>query len=152
MTRDLSVRERASAAEEKVREARSLIEVADQARQDAQAAERRLLTLIETMSDGYFTLDEQWRFEYVNASLARLLGKATEDLIGASFWDEVTDSVHSNFFKHLPSLTGTPQVSFTEFHAPTARWFSVRSNRSEGRIVVLLRDVTAEHESGGELR
>ena len=63
--------------------------------------------------------------------------------------DEVTDSVHSNFFKHLPSLlTGAPQVSFTEFHAPTARWFSVRAHTSGGRIAVLLRDVTAEHESG----
>jgi PAS domain-containing protein len=99
------------------------------------------------MSDGYFTLDEQWRFSLVNPSLAKLLGTPGRDLVGASFWDEVTDSIHSNFFKHLPGLlTGATQVEFTEFHAPTRRWFSVRANHSGGLIVVFLRDVTAEHE------
>lgn len=105
-----------------------------------------MLTLISTMSDGYFTLDEQWRFVHVNASLAPLLGKARRNLLGTSFWDEVTDSVHSQFFKHLPSLfAGTPHVSFTEFHEPTQHWFAVRANRSEGKVVVFLRDATAEH-------
>jgi PAS domain S-box-containing protein len=153
VTRDLTLRERARAAEKRLQETQSLVEAADSSRREAQAAERRLLALIETMSDAYFTLDEQWRFEYVNASLARVLGKSREDLLGASFWDEVTDSVHSNFFTHLPSLlTGTPQVAFTELHAPTARWFAVRANRSEGRIAVMLRDVTAEQQNSNDSR
>lgn len=151
VTCDLTERERARSGAASLTRAESLLEAAEKAKLEAEGAERRLLTLISTMSDGYFTLDEQWRFAHVNASLARLLGKPGRDLIGTSFWDEVTDSVHSNFFKHLPSLlTGTPQVGFTEFHEPTGRWFSVRANRSEGKIVVVLRDETAEHESDGK--
>lgn len=147
VTRDLTERERGRTAVTSLTKAESLL-AAEKAKEEAEAAERRLVTLISTMSDGYFTLDEQWRFAYVNRSLARLLGKPGHDLLGTSFWDEVTDSVHSNFFKHLPNLlTGTPPVSFTEFHEPTGRWFSVRANRSEGKIVVFLRDVTAEHAS-----
>ena len=149
VTRDLTLRERARSAERRLQEMQSLVEVADSAKREAEAAEQRLLGMIETMSDAYCTLDEQWRFQYVNASLARLLGKTREYLMGASFWDEVTDSVHSNFFKHLPSLlTGTPHVAFTELHAPTARWLSVRASREEGHIALVLRDVTAEQESG----
>ena len=45
------------------------------------------------MSDSYFTLDEDWRFSQVNASLAHFLGKTGRDLLGASFRDEATDSV-----------------------------------------------------------
>lgn len=149
ITRDLTERQRARSAATHMKLAETLLEAAEKAKHEAEAAERRLVTLIGTMGDGYFTLNEEWRFSHVNASLAHLLGKSGRDLVGASFWDEVTDSVHSKFFKQLPSLlTGTAQVSFTEFHEPTNRWFAVRANRSEGKIAVFLRDVTTEHEGG----
>lgn len=147
ITRDLTERDRARSAAVNLKRAEDLLETEVAATREAEAAERRLVALISSMSDGYFTLDEEWRFSQVNNSLAPLFGKIGRDLLGTSFWDEVTDSIHSNFFKQLPSLlTGPTQVSFTEFHEPTRRWFAVRANPSEGKIVVFLRDVTAEHE------
>ena len=145
MTHDLTDRVRAREASAELARVRALLESAEEARHEAEAAERRMLSLVSTMSDGYCTLDEQWRFVYVNPSLARLLGTPDRDLVGASFWDEVTDSVHSNFFKQLPKLlTGTPEVEFLEHHARTGRWLSVRAHRSGDGMVVFVRDATAE--------
>lgn len=148
MTHDLTDRVRAREASAELARVRALLESAEEARHEAETAERRMLSLVDAMSDGYCTLDEQWRFVYANPSLARMLGAPDRDLVGASFWDEVTDSVHSNFFRQLPKLlTGTSQVEFVEQHARTGRWFAVRAHLSGDRMVVFLRDATAEHGS-----
>ncbi|HET9012418.1 MAG TPA: PAS domain S-box protein [Gemmatimonadaceae bacterium] len=145
ITRDLTERERARAAVAQLTIVEGQLQAAETARDEAEQAERCLLGIVGAMSDGYFTLDEQWRFTFVNPSLARLLGTPGRDLVGASFWDEVTDSIHSKFFRYLPELlTAQRLVEFTELHAPTRRWFSVRAERTDGGIGVLLRDVTAE--------
>jgi PAS domain S-box-containing protein len=150
VTRDLTERERARATVARLAKVEALLQTTETARADAEAAERRLLSIISTMSDGYFTLDEQWRFSFVNSSLAKLLGTLDRDLLGASFWDAVTDSIHSNFFKYLPGLlTGGPEIEFMEFHEPTGQWLSVRAHRSGGQIVVVLRDVSAEGAASG---
>jgi PAS domain S-box-containing protein len=144
VTHDLTDRERAREATAELVRVQALLESAEEARREAEAAEKRMVSLVGAMSDGYCTLDEHWRFAYVNPSFARLLGTPDRDLVGASFWNEVTDSVHSNFFKNLPKLlTGMAEVEFTEVHPPTKRRFSVRAHRSGGKIVVFLRDVTA---------
>jgi PAS domain S-box-containing protein len=146
VTRDLSERRQAEETAAQLARVEALLERAEVALADARAAERRLVSFVGATSDGYCTLDAQWRFTFVNPSLARLLGRAGADLIGASFWDEVTDSIHSNFFKYLPALfTGAEQVEFTEFHQPTGRWFAVRASESKGEIVLFIRDVTGEH-------
>lgn len=145
ITRDLTERERARVAVAQLADVEGQLQVAEAARAEAEQAERRLLSLVGAMSDGYFTLDEHWRFTFANPSLPRLLGMPGRDLLGASFWDEVTDSIHSKFFRYLPQLlTGQRLVEFTEQHGPTQRWFSVRAERTEHGIAVLLRDVTAE--------
>lgn len=150
ITRDLTERERARTAVAQLTIVETQLQVADAARTEAEQTARRLLGLVGAMSDGYCTLDEQWRFTSANPSLARLLGAPGRDLVGASFWDEVTDSIHSKFFRYLPELlTGQRLVEFTELHVPTRRWFSVRAERTEHGIAVLLRDVTAEQTQRG---
>lgn len=144
ITRDLTAREHARAAAASLAKLEARLAVAEAARAEAEAAERRLFGLVGAMSDGYFTLDEQWRFSFVNPALATLLGTPERELVGHSFWDEVTDSVQSNFFKCLPGLLpGGAPVEFTEHHGPTGRLFAVRAQRSaDGTIVVFLRDAT----------
>ena len=149
ITQDLTARERARAAESSLAAAEAHLAAAEEARTVAETAEGHLRSLIGAMSDGYFALDDRWRFTFVNRSLARLLGKPDHDLIGGSLWDEVGDSIHSNFFKRLPPLlTGAPPVEFTEFHSPTQHWFAVNARYSDGQIIVFVRDVTAEHQRG----
>lgn len=146
ITRDLTAHERARVAMAQLTTVEGELQLSQAARTEAEQTARRLLALVGVMSDGYAIVDEDWRFTYANASLARLLGTPNRDLVGASFWDEVTDSIHSNFFRHLPPLlTGQQQVAeFIEPHAATRRSFAVRAERIEGGIAVLLRDVTAE--------
>jgi len=150
VTRDLTQRERTRIAVAQLATVEGQLQVADAARVEAEQKARHLLALVDAMSDGYCTIDEQWRFTSANASLARLLGTPGRDLVGASFWDEVTDSIHSKFFRYLPQLlTGQRLAEFTELHAPTRRWFSVRAERTEHGIAMLLRDVTTEQTQRG---
>jgi PAS domain S-box-containing protein len=58
------------------------------AREQAEAAERSIVGILERMSDAFFALDPRWRFTYLNAQAERLLGRGRAELIGRVIWDE----------------------------------------------------------------
>ena len=62
-----------------------------------QAAEQRNRELLDSISDGFFALDREWRFTYVNEPAANNLGYKPTDLIGKNTW------------KLFPSILGTDQ-------------------------------------------
>jgi PAS domain S-box-containing protein len=72
-----------------LRSARSRAEAAgrdarEQAEQRAMAERARLL---EGIADGFYALDREWRFTYVNQRALDFYGKARSQLLGTSFWD-----------------------------------------------------------------
>jgi PAS domain S-box-containing protein len=72
-----------------LRSARSRAEAAgrdarEQAEQRAMAERARLL---EGIADGFYALDREWRFTYVNQRALDFYGKARSQLLGTCFWD-----------------------------------------------------------------
>jgi diguanylate cyclase (GGDEF)-like protein/PAS domain S-box-containing protein len=47
-----------------------------------------LVSVLESLSEAFFTLDKQWCFTYLNAETAAYLGRARTELLGRSIWDE----------------------------------------------------------------
>lgn len=59
--------------------------------------DRQMLTdMLESISDGYFALDQDWRFTYVNRRASTNIGVPRTDLTGQSIWNR------------FPRLLGTP--------------------------------------------
>jgi PAS domain S-box-containing protein len=63
--------------------------------------ERRLLETIESISDGFITFDDEWRFTYANGEAQRLLGKARDELIGKVVWELFPDAIGSQMFEEF---------------------------------------------------
>ena len=55
----------------------------------------QLSDTLENISDGFFTLDRDWRFTYVNSQAARWLNRLPEEVIGNNVWDEFPESAGS---------------------------------------------------------
>src|SRR4051812_33122758 len=56
---------------------------------DVRLAETNLRNteILESIADGFFTLDRDWRFVYVNAAAERMLGTRREELLGRNHWE-----------------------------------------------------------------
>ena len=123
------------------------------ARSEAEAAERRITRILESITDAFFGLDAGWRFSYVNREAERLLDRPAGELIGRSIWDEFPEFVGSTFDEMYRKAVAERQtVQFREFYPPLSAWFEVRAFPAEDGLSVYFRDVTEQQRAERALR
>ena len=49
---------------------------------------REAIEILESITEGFFTLDRQWRFDFVNREAHRILDREPGELAGKVLWDE----------------------------------------------------------------
>ncbi len=108
---------------------------------DRLAAERE--AMLESMSDGMYSADEEWRFMYVNASAERLLNTTRDKLIGRGVWDVYPTGQGSDLQRVMKLVMATGHPARLEFHSDLLdKWLDMSITRSPAGITVFMRDVT----------
>jgi len=110
----------------------------------------RLLSVLESITDGFFTLDADSRITYLNAQAERLLRRTRQDVIGRSFWRDFPEDVFRRMFKHAVQ-TDTP-VHFDAFSTLFSGWFEVHAYPSAGGLSVYFRDITERRQTEERIR
>jgi diguanylate cyclase (GGDEF)-like protein/PAS domain S-box-containing protein len=109
---------------------------------DSQRDAQRVLDNLETMSDGYLSLDEEFRVDYVNAAGERLLGETRENMIGRSLWEVFPDAVDSVFEHHYRAAMATgAAIEFEAYFPPHEAWYEVRAYPSDGTLAIYFRNI-----------
>lgn len=120
------------------------------AREAATAAAAELALTLESITDGFFALNDQWRFTFMNAEGAALLNRKREELLGTFIWDEFSDPTISIFrSKYEEAIRDQVTKRFTSYYAELGKWFEVNAYPAGAGIAVHFRDVTdvrAQHE------
>ena len=112
----------------------------------------RLLTTLETISDGVATFDVNWRFTYVNAQAERLFQRKRSALLGNSLWDEFPQGVGTPFKQYFEQTLKTRQpVHFEEFYDPLGLWLDVSAYPCDEGLAVYFRDITQRRADHAEL-
>jgi PAS domain S-box-containing protein len=110
------------------------------------AAER----ILEVLSDGVFTLDQEGRVAFWNASMERLVGVTRDSIIGeplfAMFpsWRGEAEHVER-------ARAGAVVVSPTFLGAPEARRYEATYQALDADVMVVIRDVTSTQETLSEV-
>ena len=70
-----------------------------------------LTRVLEATSDGFFALDADWRFTYVNEHTGRIFNRNPASLIGKHIWTEFPESVGELFHREFERAVseGTPR-------------------------------------------
>src|SRR2546423_12481616 len=130
---------RLSVAERRIR---ALIE-RNQARAELQEAVRKMTDILEKTSDGFFAVDRDWKFTFVNRQAEKLLDRHREDLIGKDFWVELPEFTREAFEKNYRrAMSEQVAVEFEASDASGKVWFELLAYPSGGGVSVFLRDVT----------
>ena len=110
---------------------------------ELRASENRSRTILESITDGFFALDSDWRFTYINAAGERFLDRTPGDLIGKSLWDEFPGTVGSEFERvYRRVVAGPVGESFTAYYPNFHRWYEVTAYPAPNGLSVYFRDVT----------
>jgi PAS domain S-box-containing protein len=103
--------------------------------------------IFERIDDGFFALDDEWRFTHLNDEAERLLDRSREELLGEDVWEEFPDAAESTFRREYERAMGTQEaVTFEEFYPPLDAWFEAHAYPSETGLSVYFRDVTERKE------
>lgn len=120
----------------------------DATRRAERATERLALTL-ESMTDAIYTIDNDWRFTYLNERAEQLLRRTGAELLGEDLWEQFPDAIESPLHPvyHRALVTGDAQHIEEFYFPPLETWFSVDVYPSEQGLAVYFRDVTAAHDA-----
>ena len=147
---------------EAVRDAAGVITQVQGALQDISAGRRaelsqlsvanRLLTTLETISDGVVTFDTRCHFTYVNAQAERLLQRQRGELLGCSLLGVFPGGLDASLQRQCQmSLESRQPAHFEEFYDPLGVWLDVSVYPSDEGLAVYFRDVTQRRAEQDEL-
>ena len=116
-------------------------------------SESRSRTILESITDGFFALDRDWRITYINAAGERFLDRTPGDLIGKCLWDEFSGIAGSEFERvYRRVVAGRVGESFTAHYPNFDRWYELTVYPAPEGLSVYFRDVTDRKQTEELLR
>lgn len=124
-----------------------------QLEQSARELAERLDNTLDAISDGFVTLDPEWRFTYANQQAQELLNMPGKNLIGKTLWDALPRLIGSPYeatFRKAMKLN--QPTRFDGYYRATRRWFSIHLHPNPEGLTALFRDNTREHQLLAQLQ
>lgn len=113
----------------------------------------RLTTTLESITDGFFTLDADWCFTYVNREAERLLQSAPGSLLGCNIWEAFPEAWGSRFdIEYRRAIDTGVAAHFEACNPRLDLWVEVHAYPSDEGLAVYFRDINQRKESERQLR
>ena len=109
--------------------------------------------IVERIRDGFFSLDNNWSFTYVNDYMLELARKTPGELIGKVIWAEFPEAIGTPAQTNLQkAMAEQRQTEFEFFYPPFQKWLSIFVYPSPTGLSVIFRDVTGVKKAEEEIR
>lgn len=124
-----------------------------QAAEEIRQSRKQVLDILESITDGFFALDNDWRYTYVNQRATQLVGKKKEEILFRNMWEVLPQLVGTRFYTeyHRAKEQMIP-VSFEEFFQPLNKWFEVHAYPYENGLSVYVTDISRRKRAEQALR
>jgi PAS domain S-box-containing protein len=109
----------------------------------AEATEERMRHILESIGDGFISVNREWKVAYCNAEAAKILGRAAADVLGRSFWEvfPVAESLEVQS-KYRSALEEKSLFSFESFIKSRNSYWEQNVYPAHEGLSVFFRDVT----------
>ncbi len=101
--------------------------------------------ILDSITDGFFTLNNEWKLTYVNKESQRTLKHTREELIGRTIWEVLPEARQNKFYlEFLRAKKDNVSVHFEEHYALLGIWVSVNAYPTREGLTVFFVDVTEQ--------
>jgi len=123
------------------------------AAEEIRDSRRQVLDILESITDGFIALDNDWRFNYVNSRAAQLIGKRKEELMFRNMWEVLPEVAKSKLYDeyHRAKEEMVP-ISAEIFYSPQNKWFDIHAYPYENGLSVYFSDITEKRRTEELLR
>lgn len=106
------------------------------------------ISILETINDAFFHVNNDWVLTYLNKQSEKILGRKRDTLIGKNLWDEYPDAIETDFYRQYhKSMETQESLTFEEFYMPLNMWLEVTVYPSPTGLSVYFRDITLRKEA-----
>jgi PAS domain S-box-containing protein len=113
----------------------------------------QLEATLNTISDGFVSLDTNWCYTFVNNKAGELLGRKPVDLIGKHIWTEFPDGVGLPFYNAYYKAVETQKNSIVvEYYEPVDRWFENKIYPTPEGLTIYFSDITENRKAALALK
>jgi diguanylate cyclase (GGDEF)-like protein/PAS domain S-box-containing protein len=113
------------------------------ARRALEAAHAHVRTILESIEDGFFSVNRNWEVTYANSRAATLVGVPRGSSIGRPLWSvagDLYDSEVGHIYRR--AMETGENASFEVFYEPTGMWYSERVYAHDDGLSVFFHDIT----------
>jgi PAS domain S-box-containing protein len=105
--------------------------------------------ITEIITNGFFTVDQQWTVKYWNKAAETLLGVPAADIIGKNLWKEFAGALPVDFYAvyHNAFIQDIP-IHFEEYWGKMGAWFDVITYHCDDTLSVSFRSHSHPAHSG----
>ena len=108
----------------------------------------RSAEILETMTDGFVSLSQDWQITYANRRAEQMLGIPRGRMVGRNALDVFPQAVGTSVHKAIAqALQQHEHVEIEEYYPPAQRWFDARVFPHGDEYSIYFRDVTSRKES-----
>jgi PAS domain S-box-containing protein len=109
--------------------------------------------LLDSLSDGFIALDENWRYIYINSQAERLIGRSRSSLLGKDVWKEFPDRAGTAVERELRRVANDQVAVEFEVHQEVrGRWLWHKAHPLPGGgVAIYFRDITPQKQAQAAL-
>jgi PAS domain S-box-containing protein len=123
------------------------------ARIEAEQTKNRVINILESITDAFFTLDHEWRFTYVNSEAEHLLRQPQAALMGQSIWQVFPDLVAMQIYQAFHrAASDQVSIEFEEYYPPYQIWIETQVYPTSEGLVIYAQNITERKQAIEELR
>nr|WP_255711518.1 ATP-binding protein [Pelosinus baikalensis] len=116
-----------------------------EAQKKAASAYDQIHQMLERITDGFFALDNEWRYTYINSVAEKFWFCNSQDMLGKKIWDCFT-SVQPYYDEYHKAKKENIAVHFEAKSNSTDAWLEVHGYPSPEGLSIYFRDIT-EHKA-----
>jgi PAS domain S-box-containing protein len=108
--------------------------------------------ILDTIEDGFFTLDRKWSFNYINRKAANIVGLEPKELIGKAIWEVSPEIIGTNLekvYRQAMELQVTQRIETKGLI--TGSWYNIIAFPSAEGISVYWQDISEQKEAENKL-
>ncbi|NJW53045.1 PAS domain S-box protein [Salinimicrobium oceani] len=110
-------------------------------------------TLLDSIGDAFFGVDQDWKVTYWNKHATTLLGCPKEEILNKVLWHVFPDAEGTAFQRNYEAtMTDKRKRHFESFFERTSAWYEVMVYPSNEGLSVFFKDVTQRKKSNAKLR
>jgi PAS domain S-box-containing protein len=138
---------RLSVAERQIRE----LSERNHARAALLESAHTMANILENTTDGYFTVDSEWKLTYLNAKAEAMLARSRDDLLGGVLWEKFPELVGSVYEANYRKVMAEAAPIEFEASDPSGKvWHEVHAYRTNGGVSVFFREISERKKSESE--